>query len=393
MFKNTQTIDLGLTFSDPLEKATELDFSLGEPNKDSKEPEKVITTDPTTPVIPAVPVIESQKSEEDTGISFDLEDKKEEENQPLVNEYVNVANSLADSIFGGNLKPFEGFDENEEPTLEVISKLIAHNIDLAKDEAIQDFYANDISPITQRIIDFDLESRDPNEILSFMKGLVEEDKIKTLSLDNEFDQETIVRTWFQNENWTTVEVEEKISDLKTAGLLSKEATRIKPKLDQKAEEVARKKEEGVKEMKAVEQSRRQQFLGKVQTTLKSQKIGEVVLTAEETKRLTAIMDSNPIPVNLPNGSKTEMPYLEALIAYNRFSDKGDVETLALAALLLSDRKSFDEKYKRVIENKVTNEFVKDHKYDTSSKSGQLKTAPKETPTKQTSRWSLKVNGH
>ena len=391
MFKNTQTIDLGLTFSDPLEKATELDFSLGEPNKDSKEPEKVITTDPTTPVIPAVPVIESQKSEEDTGISFDLEDKKEEENQPLVNEYVNVANSLADSIFGGNLKPFEGFDENEEPTLEVISKLIAHNIDLAKDEAIQDFYANDISPITQRIIDFDLESRDPNEILSFMKGLVEEDKIKTLSLDNEFDQETIVRTWFQNENWTTVEVEEKISDLKTAGLLSKEATRIKPKLDQKAEEVARKKEEGVKEMKAVEQSRRQQFLGKVQTTLKSQKIGEVALTAEETKRLTAIMDSNPIPVNLPNGSKTEMPYLEALIAYNRFSDKGDVETLALAALLLSDRKSFDEKYKRVIENKVTNEFVKDHKYDTSSKSGQLKTAPKETPTKQTSRWSLKVN--
>ena len=393
MFKNTQTIDLGLTFSDPLEKATELDFSLGEPNKDSKEPEKVITTDPTTPVIPAVPVIESQKSEEDTGISFDLEEKKEEENQPLVNEYVNVANSLADSIFGGNLKPFEGFDENEEPTLEVISKLIAHNIDLAKDEAIQDFYANDISPITQRIIDFDLESRDPNEILSFMKGLVEEDKIKTLSLDNEFDQETIVRTWFQNENWTTVEVEEKISDLKTAGLLSKEATRIKPKLDQKAEEVARKKEEGVKEMKAVEQSRRQQFLGKVQTTLKSQKIGEVALTAEETKRLTAIMDSNPIPVNLPNGSKTEMPYLEALIAYNRFSDKGDVETLALAALLLSDRKSFDEKYKRVIENKVTNEFVKDHKYDTSSKSGQLKTAPKETPTKQTSRWSLKVNGH
>ena len=391
MFKNTQTIDLGLTFSDPLEKATELDFSLGEPNKDSKEPEKVITTDPTTPVIPAVPVIESQKSEEDTGISFDLEEKKEEENQPLVNEYVNVANSLADSIFGGNLKPFEGFDENEEPTLEVISKLIAHNIDLAKDEAIQDFYANDISPITQRIIDFDLESRDPNEILSFMKGLVEEDKIKTLSLDNEFDQETIVRTWFQNENWTTVEVEEKISDLKTAGLLSKEATRIKPKLDQKAEEVARKKEEGVKEMKAVEQSRRQQFLGKVQTTLKSQKIGEVALTAEETKRLTAIMDSNPIPVNLPNGSKTEMPYLEALIAYNRFSDKGDVETLALAALLLSDRKSFDEKYKRVIENKVTNEFVKDHKYDTSSKSGQLKTAPKETPTKQTSRWSLKVN--
>lgn len=388
MFKNTQTIDLGLTFSDPLEKATELDFSLGGPNKDPKEPEKVITPDP---VVPVVPVIEPQKSEEDTGISFDLEDKKEEENQPLVNEYVNVANSLADSIFGGNLKPFEGFDENEEPTLEVISKLIAHNIDLAKDEAIQDFYANDISPITQRIIDFDLESRDPNEILSFMKGLVEEDKIKTLSLDNEFDQETIVRTWFQNENWTTVEVEEKISDLKTAGLLSKEATRIKPKLDQKAEEVARKKEEGVKEMKAVEQSRRQQFLGKVQTTLKSQKIGEVALTAEETKRLTAIMDSNPIPVNLPNGSKTEMPYLEALIAYNRFSDKGDVETLALAALLLSDRKSFDEKYKRVIENKVTNEFVKDHKYDTSSKSGQLKTAPKETPTKQTSRWSLKVN--
>ncbi len=380
-------------FSDPLVKATELDFS------DTAPIDKVVTVEGEKTPEPVKPdptkedfslTLDSTVNKDD--LSFDLgEPKDADANAEIENEYVTIANSLADNIFGGNLKPYEGFDDTTEPTLEVISKLIAHNVDLAKDEAIQDFYTNDISPVTQRIIDFDLESKDPAEILSFMRVLVEESNIKTLSLDNEFDQEKIVRTWFQNENWTSEEVDEKVADLKTAGLLSKEATRIKPKLDQKTEEVARKKEEGVREMKAMEQQRRQNFLSKVQNTLKTQKIGEVALTTEETKRLTAIMDSNPISVSLPNGSKTEMPYLEALIAYNRFSEKGDVETLALAALLLSDRKAFDEKYRRVVENKVTNEFVKDHKYDTSSKSGQLKTTPKEQPTKQVSRWNLKVN--
>jgi hypothetical protein len=391
MFKSTQSIDLG--FSDPLVKATELDFSdtapvdKVAPVEGEKIPEPV-KTDPTKEDFSLT--LDTTDSKDD--LSFDLgENKNADANVEIENEYVNIANSLADNIFGGNLKPYEGFDDTTEPTLEVISKLIAHNVDLAKDEAIQDFYTNDISPVTQRIIDFDLESKDPAEILSFMRALVEENNIKTLSLDNEFDQEKIVRTWFQNENWTSEEVDEKVADLKTAGLLSKEATRIKPKLDQKTEEVARKKEEGVREMKAMEQNRRQNFLSKVQNTLKTQKLGEVALTTEETKRLTAIMDSNPISVNLPNGSKTEMPYLEALIAYNRFSEKGDIETLALAALLLSDRKAFDEKYKRVVENKVTNEFVKDHKYDTTSKSGQLKTTPKDQPVKQASRWNLKVN--
>ena len=391
MFKSTQSIDLG--FSDPLVKATELDFSdtapidKVAPVEGDKTPEPV-KTDLTKEDFSLT--LDTTDSKDD--LSFDLgENKNADANAEIENEYVNIANSLADNIFGGNLKPYEGFDDTTEPTLEVISKLIAHNVDLAKDEAIQDFYTNDISPVTQRIIDFDLESKDPSEILSFMRVLVEENNIKTLSLDNEFDQEKIVRTWFQNENWTSEEVDEKVADLKTAGLLSKEATRIKPKLDQKTEEVARKKEEGVREMKAMEQNRRQNFLSKVQNTLKTQKLGEVALTTAETKRLTAIMDSNPISVNLPNGSKTEMPYLEALIAYNRFSEKGDIETLALAALLLSDRKAFDEKYKRVVENKVTNEFVKDHKYDTTSKSGQLKTTPKDQPVKQASRWNLKVN--
>ena len=390
MFKSTQSIDLG--FSDPLVKATELDFSDTAPvDKVAPVEEKVepVKTDITPNKEDFSLTLDSTGDKDD--LSFDLGENKNTNTGDEVNEYVNIANSLADNIFGGNLKPYEGFDDTTEPTLEVISKLIAHNVDLAKDEAIQDFYTNDISPVTQRIIDFDLEAKDPDEILSFMRVLVEENNIKTLSLENEFDQEKIVRTWFQNENWTSEEVDEKVADLKTAGLLSKEATRIKPKLDQKTEEVAKKKEEGVREMKAMEQTRRQNFLGKVQNTLKTQKIGEVALTTEETKRLTAIMDSNPISVSLPNGSKTEMPYLEALIAYNRFSEKGDVETLALAALLLSDRKSFDEKYKRMFENKVTNEFVKDHKYDTSSKSGQLKTTPKDQPVKQASRWTLKVN--
>ncbi len=390
MFKSTQSIDLG--FSDPLVKATELDFSDTAPvDKVVPVEEKVepVKTDITPNKEDFSLTLDSTGNKDD--LSFDLGENKNTNTGDEVNEYVNIANSLADNIFGGNLKPYEGFDDTTEPTLEVISKLIAHNVDLAKDEAIQDFYTNDISPVTQRIIDFDLEAKDPDEILSFMRVLVEENNIKTLSLENEFDQEKIVRTWFQNENWTREEVDEKVADLKTAGLLSKEATRIKPKLDQKTEEVAKKKEEGIREMKAMEQTRRQNFLGKVQNTLKTQKIGEVALTTEETKRLTAIMDSNPISVSLPNGSKTEMPYLEALIAYNRFSEKGDVETLALAALLLSDRKSFDEKYKRMFENKVTNEFVKDHKYDTSSKSGQLKTTPKDQPVKQASRWTLKVN--
>ena len=409
MFGFNNPTPIELSFNEPVGEVVQLDFNLdetkpeGKPEGKVEEPsgnptgnssqepiaEPVTLGKPSSVTKPKVEKVSPTEPDEDLTFE-DTEGVESEGTEQDIDSLVNIANSLAESTFGGNLKPYEGYDAEAEPNAETITKLIAHNITVAREEAVQDFYDNGLSDVVKRIVDFDMDAENPEDLLGFIRTLGEEATIKNLSLDNEFDQEKIVRTWYLNEQWDANEIEEKVADLKTAGLLSKEATRIKPKLDAKSEEVARKKEENLKMMKTIENERRKEFLGKVQTTLKSQQIGGIQLTPDEVQRIGAAMTDSPIKINLGD-KETEMPYLEALIAWNRYSPKGDVETLAMATLLLSDRKAFEKKYMQSVETKVSNEFVQKHKYDAGLKTGQIKVETKKKEQPATApKWNLSV---
>lgn len=291
---------------------------------------------------------------------------------PQVEFYINTVNKLADEIFGGELIPFEGFNEEEEPNEETILELLKHNINVQKDVAVQQFY-DELPETVQRLISFSLNSNsDEEDIVSYAKVLIEKSNISSLNVSDEYDQEQIVRAWYNNEDWKSEEIEEKVMDLKDAGLLEKEAKRIKPKLDQIAEQIAQRKEDEAAQIREMEIKYKKDYINRLQDLFSKDKIADVSFTNAEKQALLRNLISDDIEVPMPNNKKVKMPYLEALITYHRYSPKADLENLALATLILTDRTAFDNKYKKMIESRATSEFVKDHKYDSAKKAGALK---------------------
>ena len=291
---------------------------------------------------------------------------------PQVEFYINTVNKLADEIFGGELIPFEGFNEEEEPNEETILELLKHNINVQKDVAVQQFY-DELPETVQRLISFSLNSNsDEEDIVSYAKVLIEKSNISSLNVRDEYDQEQIVRAWYNNEDWRSEEIEEKVMDLKDAGLLEKEAKRIKPKLDQIAEQIAQRKEDEAAQIREMEIKYKKDYINRLQDLFSKDKIADVSFTNAEKQALLRNLISDDIEVPMPNNKKVKMPYLEALITYHRYSPKADLENLALATLILTDRTAFDNKYKKMIESRATSEFVKDHKYDSAKKAGALK---------------------
>lgn len=291
---------------------------------------------------------------------------------PQVEFYINTVNKLADEVFGGELIPFEGFNEEEEPNEETILELLKHNINVQKDVAVQQFY-DELPETVQRLISFSLNSNsDEEDIVSYAKVLIEKSNISSLNVSDEYDQEQIVRAWYNNEDWKSEEIEEKVMDLKDAGLLEKEAKRIKPKLDQIAEQIAQRKEDEAAQIREMEIKYKKDYINRLQDLFSKDKIADVSFTNAEKQALLRNLISDDIEVPMPNNKKVKMPYLEALITYHRYSPKADLENLALATLILTDRTAFDNKYKKMIESRATSEFVKDHKYDSAKKAGALK---------------------
>ena len=136
------------------------------------------------------------------------------------------------------------------------------------------------------------------------------------------------------------EIEEKITDLKDAGLLEKEAKRIKPKLDQIAEQIAQRKEDEAAQLRELEITYKKDYINRLQKLFSQDKIADVSFTNAEKQALLHNLVSDDIEVPMPNNKKVKMPYLEALITYHRYSPKADLENLALATLILTDRNAF-----------------------------------------------------
>lgn len=347
-------------------KESQSESTSQEPKEDTKEPEGPLNftledLEFGTPENTANPANEPNETN----------DAGSEEN-PQVEFYINTVNKLADELFGGELIPFEGFNEEEEPNEETILELLKHNINVQKDVAVQEFY-NELPETVQRLVSFSLNSNSSEEdIVSYAKVLIEKSNISSLNVSDEYDQEQIVRAWYNNEDWRSEEIEEKITDLKDAGLLEKEAKRIKPKLDQIAEQIAQRKEDEAAQLRELEITYKKDYINRLQKLFSQDKIADVSFTNAEKQALLHNLVSDDIEVPMPNNKKVKMPYLEALITYHRYSPKADLENLALATLILTDRNAFDNKYKKMIESKAASEFVKDHKYDSAKKAGALK---------------------
>lgn len=322
------------------------------------------------------PVVKKEEVKDEEEEEEEITDKKdpnleftakedEEEASPI--NYVEVINILADK--GIISEAYEGFDKDIMPDADTLEKLIEHNFNKRLDEQLDTVF-NNLSDKAKRILEFDLNTKDENETTSFIKTLIEENSIKSLDVENEFDQEKILRIWYKDKmKFTQSEVEEKITELRDASLLEKEAKRLKPKLDDEAEKIAKDKEEQARELQNLERQVSENFNKKVIDLLSSGNVGGIKISKEEASSIYSFLAGDTIDITTPTGKKVAMPPLEAIIFYNKYHEKGSLETLALATLLLTNPKKFNEYYSKKANSEVSEKFYKEQKTSASIKIG------------------------
>ncbi len=390
-FNTPNITNNNINFSNPTEVTTEeftdilnLDFVKPETveTKEVKEEEKKPVE--TTPTTKTEVETKTEEPEENKGITIST---GTEETQSEEFNYVTVINNLAEQGF--IQEAYEGFNE-DEVNEETLTKLLKHNFDKQKEEEFDGFVSS-LSDTTRRILEFDLNTTDKNkDLTSYLRTLLEEQTIKDLDPTNEYDQEKILRQWYKvKESYNQEEVDEKLADLKSAGLLEKEAKMVKPKLDDEAEGIAKKKEVEQKQLKEMENKVREEYSTKVLDVLKKGSLSGIELNKEEATKLYSVLTQDDIEVKIA-GKPVTMSYLEALIFYNKHDPKGSIENLALAALLLTNPKKFEKEYSKKMETEVTKKFIQEHKYNNSVKTGKSPEPTKKVEESQI-RWNFPTN--
>lgn len=356
-FSNPEPITIDVSFDDPIVPTTPGVDLIDEPEENQDD-----QNDQNNPneQAPLVDTTESEQEQKTNKTEITLEETEEEEGYED-NLYLKIINQGFDTGLFDPDNLYEGFDYDTEPSEEVLQKFIEHNIKLKEEKAIEEFFG-EISPLAQRILQYDLNSKGQG-LDSFIKIVNEEHSIKSLDPTNEYDQEKIVRLWYNDEDFSASEIDEKIEDLKTAGLLNKEASRLKPKLDAKAEAIAKQEEESQKMLAQIENQRKQGFYQKVETEIKTGKVDGIPVGKEDAQAVLNLLFAEDVRIKLPEGREVKMNAFEAEIFKHKYSNKGDVKLLLKAALLLTNPDKFYKHFAQQVKTEQVNEFVKAQKYN------------------------------
>lgn len=337
----------------------ELDVPMGESSTEEVKGVDIMIEDDTSEELETESPTEELEITPDVEITLDEEKPEENENEYANNPYLLTINTLIDKGLFDAENVYEGFDESTEPSEEVLEKFIAHNMEIRERKALEEFL-DSVSPLTQRILQYDLDSKGQS-LDFFLKTLIEESNIKSLDPTNEYDREKIVRMWYKDEDFTGEEIEEKIQDLKTAGLLEKEANRLKPKLDARAEAIAKQQEESQRNLAQIENQRRQIFYSRVEDEIKSGKIDDIPVSKEDATKIIQLLLAEEVTVKA-GGREMKMSALEAEVFKHKYSNNGDIKLLLKTAYLLTNPDKFYKYYAEKATTKEVNNFITNHKY-------------------------------
>lgn len=319
------------------------------------------------------PVIEdSEEDKEEVESKVDL--KKEIEVDTTTIEEVNESpfKEFASSLVEEELLEDapEDFDPEKEITPEIYQDLVKHNLKLYKEKAAQyeEVFEN-LSETTSMLIDY--EANGGKDIKGFLQSLVYQEEITDLNPSKDSDAEKIVFEFYKSQGMESDRIRTKIEKLKDRGDLIDEATELKPELDKKAKAIAESKQKEQEQKAAFEKQIKTAYVNRVQDTIKTGKLDGVKIPKELGNYLTSVLTTDNVPVKLPNSTEVTVSYMEYLIKKHSYSKEGSIERLALAALLLERPEDFNKIYRREVETKETERFVREHKLSNLKKSGKV----------------------
>jgi len=314
------------------------------------------------------------------GNSEEGDDNSDTPNDQGTNEqdYLDVFMDLAKNgyIDVDNLPDTVNTDEDSPTTAEDVLNAVLHNLP-KREEALlkygQDSLINQLPKQLQDAIAYAGNQGDPIEYLKTMIGSQE---ITSLDPEVESDQVTIVREFYKTTDLTPEEINEKIEDLKDTGLIAKEASKLKPKLDKRAEDVAQKKLESQANIKSQKDNATKAASTRVTNTLLKGVDGIKFKREEAEDMLDALMVEQEFNYGTHSATKTGIEYL---IDFHKYSTTGNPERVIKALMILDPKGRYDEKLASLYKKDIQTQFVNDHMTNSKNKFRQpAKTEPTNT---------------
>jgi hypothetical protein len=322
------------------------------------------------------PIIEENSDVEIKGL-FENEIQSDNKNNEVVQESDNLIGAddffkdTIENIIQEELEKFEpedqdkvlkalldGIDQSSEKTTKDDLKKVINNIsNLNNNIAVN----NEISSLSDEIKKAINYEKNGGNVTEYFKTLVVKHNITDLDVTNEKHQEEIIRTFYRD-LLDTDEIDEKITELKDLDLLSKEATKLKPKLDKKADDIAN---TVIKEQQAIAAQKEQlksytanAIATQVSTGIKGQK-----LTKEETSQIiNDLLEERDFQYGKNKERKKIVDYM---LEYNLYAKDGDKNRAVLAYMVLNP--AFDKKIEKMFSSKEIDKFIEDHKTNVNKK--------------------------
>lgn len=319
---------------------------------------------------------------------YEEEDDDEEETEQSL-ESLSTEEAAAEELYQeGYFTELPDDIDTENFSFQDFVKTVKHNFELQKqrEEEIKSEAANvtfekivsKMSPLTQQLFEYELKGGEEANIVDLAKSIIYSNDIKSLTTANVRDQERIVKEYYKSTGDSSQEIEERIKDLASANLLEKEAIRLKPKLDAKADEIAQEKARQQELLYNQERDNKKKLETKVLDTLKAGNLDGIPLDQEMASFLFDALMNDEVPMRI-KGKQVEVSVAEAMIRYHKYHDKGNVAHLMKALYFLHDPEKFESYYKKQVTTKESERMIKENRISSSSKSGKFVTSePKKT---------------
>ncbi len=253
---------------------------------------------------------------------------------------VEVIKELIDKKF---LSPFDEDKKVEEYSKKDIVELLEANFEENGKKFQEDLktqFFSSLSPTLQHLAKYEYDGGD--NIKDVLQAMLSVEETHELDVENEKDQESIVRSWLQFTNLGTAEeIEEEITSMKDrAGELENKAKKWKPKLDEKHKERLAKK---VAEQEVIKKQYEEAAAHYENSVLEALKPGDLNGIKLDQKTQSLLYNGLTSP-QYPSRSGRPTNLFGHLLEKYQFVEP-DPKRIMEALWLLADRDGFIEKVK------------------------------------------------
>ena len=202
-----------------------------------------------------------------------------------------------------------------------------------------------------------------NDLKGLFAALAQVEQVREMDPTDEYDQESIVRSYLQATNFGTAdEIEEELTTWKDIGALEKKAKQFKPKLDQMQEQIVRAQLAEQEQRRAQQEAAADAYMQNVFNALRPAEINGLKLD----KKTQAQLYSGLVQPQYPSISGKPTNLLGHLLEKYQFVEP-NYSLIAEALWLLSDPDGYRGELKKQGKNAAVEQTVRQLKTEQSRK--------------------------